>query len=279
MTGAQLAAIEAEVRPGPTRATVVLVPGYTGSKEDFVGVLQPLVDEGYHVLAVDQLGQHESTHAGETSRYAVDALARDVLDVVAGLGRPVHLLGHSFGGLVARAAVLASPSAVRSLTLLGSGPAALPSARADRLRLLLPALGQLSLEQIWVAMRDLDADAGLPRPPAAVEAFLHRRFVGNDPAALWVMGHALLDEPDRTQALRETGLPVHVCYGEADDAWLPATQASMAQHLAAAHTVVPGAAHSPAAENPEATAKILTAFWSDVDADSERDGASDSPSR
>ena len=35
----------------------------------------------------------------------------------------------------------------------------------------------------------------------------------------------------------------------------------MAQRLGAAHEVVAGAVHSPAVEQPEATAKALLAFW------------------
>ena len=45
-------------------------------------------------------------------------LADDVLAVLAGLAGPAHLVGHSFGGLVTRAAALADPSALRSLTLI-----------------------------------------------------------------------------------------------------------------------------------------------------------------
>ena len=55
-------------------------------------------------------------------------------------GDPLHLVGHSFGGLVTRAAVLAEPALFTSLTLLGSGPAKLSGRRAD----LLDHLGRCS---------------------------------------------------------------------------------------------------------------------------------------
>jgi len=39
--------------------TALLVPGYTGSKEDFLSILGELADGGRRVLAVDQRGQKE----------------------------------------------------------------------------------------------------------------------------------------------------------------------------------------------------------------------------
>ena len=47
-------------RSTATGAPVLLVPGYTGSKEDFIAVLAPLAAAGHEVLAIDQRGQYES---------------------------------------------------------------------------------------------------------------------------------------------------------------------------------------------------------------------------
>jgi pimeloyl-ACP methyl ester carboxylesterase len=56
----------------------------------------------------------------------MDLFAADLRAVTAAVagGRPVHLLGHSSGGPVARRALLAAPASVRSLTLLGTGSSA-----------------------------------------------------------------------------------------------------------------------------------------------------------
>jgi pimeloyl-ACP methyl ester carboxylesterase len=45
-----------------------------------------------------------------------------VIGLVSG-NQPVHLVGHSFGALVARHLSIAEPALVRTLTLLDSGPA------------------------------------------------------------------------------------------------------------------------------------------------------------
>jgi pimeloyl-ACP methyl ester carboxylesterase len=92
-------------------------------------------------------------------------------------------------------------------------------------------------------------------------AFLEKRFLAGSPAALHGMGDALVSEPDRVEELRETGVPVLVVYGEGDDAWTPAQQDEMASRLGCPVVVVPDAMHSPAAENPAATADALVRFF------------------
>ena len=116
------------------RGTVLLVPGFTGSKEDFAPLLRPLCAAGYRVVALDQRGQFESPGPDDPARYSVAELGGDLVAVARQLraegATPLHLVGHSFGGLVGRAAVLADPPAFSTLTLLGSGPAQLGGARA-----------------------------------------------------------------------------------------------------------------------------------------------------
>src|SRR4051812_49636459 len=127
------------------RGTALLVAGYTGSKEDFAPLLAPLADAGYRVVAIDQRGQFESPGPDDPAAYSVTELGLDVIAVARRLreeaGEPLHLLGHSFGGLVTRAAVLAEPTLFASFTLLGSGPAKLTGRRAGLLHQLRPLLG------------------------------------------------------------------------------------------------------------------------------------------
>ncbi|GAA0283411.1 alpha/beta fold hydrolase [Cryptosporangium japonicum] len=247
---------------GRRRGTALFVPGYTGSKEDFAPLFDPLTGAGYRVVAIDQPGQFESPGPESPLGYTVEWLGDVVRAVVAALGDgPPHLVGHSFGGLVARAAVLAAPAEFRSLTLLGSGPAAIVGARRDRMERLAPLL-PLGLDAVFDAMdRAARAEESWRELAPELQSFLKRRFVASSAAGLQGMGDALSTEPDRTAALAGTGVPVLVCHGEHDDAWLPPVQADMAERLGARHHVVPDAAHSPAIENPAATAEALTAFW------------------
>ena len=155
---------------GEHRATLVMVPGFTGSKEDFLEVLVPLAEEGFRVVAVDQRGQHESPGPDDPGAYTTEALAGDLLHLVAALGDgPVHLVGHSFGGLVCRAAVLKDPSAFRSLVLMDSGPSALTGPRADILPFMKPILLEGGLMAVWEASEALG-----PTPPQQAGPDLRR---------------------------------------------------------------------------------------------------------
>ena len=75
------------------------------------------------------------------------------------------------------------------------------------------------------------------------------------------MGTAVVDEPDRVDELAATGLPLLVLTGSGDDAFPLEAQAEMARRLGASYVEVPDAGHSPAVENPAATAAALISFW------------------
>jgi pimeloyl-ACP methyl ester carboxylesterase len=257
------------------RRPAVLVPGYTGSKEDFLTVLQPLAAAGRRVVAIDLRGQYETAAAASPAGYAPDALAADVIAVAAEVSPQdggVHLVGHSFGGLIARQAALAPGPGFCSLTLLGSGPAALAGPRAEAVQSLLAQLTgerpeQLPqrIAQIWEHHLEPQATAdGVPMP---IIGFLRDRLTRTSAAGLIAMGKYLLAAPDRTAALAElSSAPVLVLYGENDDAWPPEVQDQMAKRLGAERVCIPAAAHSPAVEAPETTAGTLTAFWNSAEA-------------
>lgn len=259
-----LAALRAEPPAAVTerdKAPVLLVPGYTGSKEDFIAILAPIAAAGHAVVALDLRGQFESPGDDDPSAYDVKVLAEDVLAVLAELGRPAHLVGHSFGGLVARAAALADPGGLGSLTLMSSGPAGVPPPADANVGLLARALAALDLETIWAAKRQLEAETEVEPPPPHVEEWLRRRFVANHPTGLLRMAEQLLTEPDRTDELAAAGLATMVLFGARDDVWPPDLQADTASRLGAATAVLDGVGHSPAADAPDATVAALLSFW------------------
>jgi pimeloyl-ACP methyl ester carboxylesterase len=279
------AALDAQPATGVCeRRPALLLPGFTGSKEDFIPVLQPLASAGRRVVAIDMRGQYQSQGAASLSGYAPDQLAADitsVIDALAGDGQGVHLVGHSLGGLIAREVTLARTAQIVSLTLLGSGPGRITGQRADLLRGMLAMMSaaggagapgasdghlaadhrlRVTVAKIWDEHLAPQARAdGVPEP---MIAFLHQRMMSNSPTGLVAMGRYLLACPDRTAELAGLGAaPILVLYGENDDAWRPAVQERMARRLGAQRVCIPGAGHSPPVEAPETTASTLTAFW------------------
>ncbi|WP_424890020.1 alpha/beta fold hydrolase [Streptomyces sp. XH2] len=246
----------------PPRGTVLLVPGFTGSKEDFIALLEPIAAAGYRAVAVDGRGQHETDGPRDEAAYAQAELAEDVLAQAAALGGGVHLLGHSLGGLISRAAVLADASAFRSLTLMSCGPAAISAPQQERTRRLIAALGAYDMGAVWLEMRRADAESAPAAPaPPELDAFLRHRWMATVPEQLMATGRQLTSEPDRTAELAAVPLPKHVLSGAVDYAWPVPSMDAMAKELSAVRTVVAGAEHSPNAERPGPTAEALARFW------------------
>jgi pimeloyl-ACP methyl ester carboxylesterase len=257
------------------RDPALLVPGYTGSKEDFLAVLGQLADHGRQVFAIDMRGQYETPGADD---YSPAALAADVAAVIQATGAS-HLLGHSYGGLVTREALLRTRSQddIGSFTLMSSGPSGLTGPRADELRAMLTLLGAAdgSLPD-RAALRDgifglwreyLEPQAVADGVPAPIVAFLAKRMLANDPYGLVHMARHLLTAPDRTSELaRLDRIGMLVIYGENDNSWSPGAQEAMARRLGARRICIPAASHSPAVEAPATTAIALTQFWDAAEA-------------
>ena len=283
-----------EAMPGSgvcERDAALLVPGYTGSKEDFLAILDLLADDSRHVIAIDMRGQFETASAENPAGYAAAALGADILAIMHTTGAR-HLVGHSYGGLIGREAVLAGTGAeFASFTLMSSGPGALTGPRAKDLRAMLAILGvsdggrtgggpgggrtddgrpdkaalRAGIAELWRA--HLEPQAIAAGVPGDIVAFLGRRMLGNDPDGLVLMAAHMLAAPDRTAELaRLDQLPMLVIYGENDNSWSPAAQENMARRLGARRLCIPAAVHSPAVEAPATTASALTQFWDAAEA-------------
>jgi pimeloyl-ACP methyl ester carboxylesterase len=247
----------------------LLVPGYTGSKEDFAPLLDPITEIGIDAYAIDLPGQNESGGPDDELAYLPCALGLVVAELCGKLaadGHPVLLFGHSYGGLVARAAVMAG-APVLGLTLMDSGPAELPQGwRRHALDLGEPAMRQFGIEAAQKLRDTLDAhNPASSAQPTALKDFLRERFLRSVPAALLGMAHGLRTEPDLVGALARTmhsgGIQSLVVCGEGDDAWPVSAQRDMADRLDADFAVIVNSRHSPNTENPEGLMDILVPTW------------------
>ncbi|MEU5255142.1 alpha/beta fold hydrolase [Streptomyces longwoodensis] len=244
------------------RGDVLLLPGFTGSKEDFAPLLPFLARHGYHAVAVDGRGQFETAGPSDPDLYTPSALAADVLAITRSLnGDCVHLVGHSFGGFVARQAVIQASAGPRaagpwaSLTLLNSGPAAPASSQRQRIQLLIDALPSTPKDVIWefMAQTDMAEDVG---------ALMRDRWLRTHTQQLISAGMWMLNPQPTLSDLERCVLPKLVLAGSPDAAWTMTEFEGMAARLKAPCVIVRGGGHSPSIHEPASAADALAQFWS-----------------
>jgi len=126
------------------RAPLVVLHGGPGAAHDYVERFALLADTGRAVIHYDQFGCGRSTHRADmgTDFWTV-RLFLDELDTVLahfGIADRYHLLGQSWGGMLAAEHAVRQPKGLRGLVIANS-PASIPTwvAEANRLRAALPA--------------------------------------------------------------------------------------------------------------------------------------------
>ena len=96
-----------------TEAPLVLLHGATFRAEDWENIF-PRVATRYRVIAYDARGHGKS---GRAASYGVSVLADDLHRVLALVGRPAIVIGHSLGGATALVAASRDPRPFRALVL------------------------------------------------------------------------------------------------------------------------------------------------------------------
>jgi pimeloyl-ACP methyl ester carboxylesterase len=245
-----------------TRPHAVLVHGsLTWGTATFTSQ-RPLADR-YHLLVPDRFGYGDSPDA--VGDYPSD-YRQDAAGVADLLGAGAHLVGHSYGGVVALLAAAEQPDRVRSLTLIE------PAAHQGAIEhpLVADAVHEMRAVMDEARQRSADdylrlafpADEPRPDPPEwlrrAAASALHEL-----PA--WLA-------PLPLEKVAEGNYPRLVLSGAWDVAapeHLPSTAAALglvartvADAIGAEWREVPGAAHDVHRERPELLNGLLDSLWS-----------------
>ena len=249
--------------------TIVFVPGWSGSREDFVAVLPLLSSLGWHCFSIDQNGQPASYGSNKLEDFSLESFAQDLIDIANSFSEPIHLIGHSFGGIVAQYAASKSPQSFASVTLLCSGTGPLPKENWGGLPALVQAVESgRSLAFIWFVKTLVLTILRKQSFSKTVRKWRKERWLNTNPLSLKVMSELLMKVENVTEKLKITlskhKLPILVMRGENDDAWPRKEQLEMAQSLNATFIEILGAAHSPARELPDKTAIELDTFLKSI---------------
>ena len=239
------------------RGVVHFVHGFTGSKEDAWLLIELFNQRGYSFIAHDNRGQFQSAHA-EPSTYVLPQLADDIHSIHQQLGyRDVHVIGHSFGGLVTQQFALTHQPA--SLTLLCTGPGALRERKEkfDYTREFIGTKQPAEVRDYWLATRDPQLNLGFPEANDSVHTI---RWLASDMESVKSHLSIMGANDDVSQALAQRGIATQVVYGQFDDAWPIAEQARLAATLHAPLVEISESGHCPNEDNPQALVDVVTKF-------------------
>ncbi|HSU46660.1 MAG TPA: alpha/beta hydrolase [Arthrobacter sp.] len=251
----------------PGAPCVVLVPGATGSKEDFSLMMPDLAEAGYYALAYDLAGQYQSASAGPENlvprrkHYDYRLFVDDFLAVLEATAIPVHVVGYSFAGIIAQLAYVERPELFRSLTLLGCPPEPGQSFRG------VSRIGRFST---WVNGRAGAAlliwgirSGRVAHVPRGRQRFVNYRFRFTRRASIRDIYTLMQNVPDLRQELAKAPIPLFVAVGE-HDLWPLQLHRMFAQAIRARIGVYRGG-HSPCETSPHEFSRDLLALYAKVD--------------
>lgn len=252
---------------------VVLLHGWLDHAHSFDPVCAAL-DGRLRALALDFRGHGRSSHLPEGLGYEVGQYLADVHALLAHerLSR-VHLVGHSLGGVVALAYAAAQPGRVASVTCIDNagaygGP---PSRALEKLRAYVQDQDKPSRRAVYP---DLEAAtrrllARSPEMPPAVAEHLVRHGVEPvegggvrfrfDPALRRAFAHSW-DDAQVEVLLRAVQCPVQLLLGTRGHLKDDAALATRREWLRARPPTWLDGGHHVHLEQPEATARAVSAF-------------------
>ncbi len=173
--------------------------------------------------------------------------------------RPVHLVGISFGGMLAQATVLARPERVRTLTLIGTASTFTEAARSGmRTRASLVRAEGMTAVVGSSLERWFTPEFRSVRPDIIDR--VTKTLLADDPAVhatIWEM-IAGFDVHDR---LGDIQCPTLILVGGLDPSTPPSAATALVEAIAGAKMVVlPGVSHIATVEAPDAVNSELLAF-------------------
>jgi 2-succinyl-6-hydroxy-2,4-cyclohexadiene-1-carboxylate synthase len=235
---------------------LVLVHGFTGSRDDWSDVIDRIAALGRTVL-FDQRGHGASSKPGREDAYSLDQLVVDLDGFLTAIGiEHCDLLGHSLGGAVALHYALAHPSRVASLVLMDTSAYAPQELRDD----LVAAANLVRTDGIaWlvdqVAARPLDGEDLVIAGRQGEREFRRRvgaQLAAVDPAAFVALATLLGDHEPVTDRLREITCSTTVLVGSEDAPFLAPSRELAAGIPDATLVVLAGGGHSPQKSATEA---------------------------
>jgi L-proline amide hydrolase len=264
----------------PGKWPLLCLHGGPGAPHDYLEPLEAMAATGRRVIFYDQLGCGHSDQPHNPGLWTVELYVAEIQAIREALGlERVHLLGQSWGGMLAMEYALTQPAGLESL-IVADSPASMEQwvSEANRLREALP-------DEVQQTLLNHEA-AGTTSDPAYQEAMLefYRRHVCrldpwpdcvnrafakletnpevyhtmNGPSEFHVVG--TLKSWDIRHRLGEIRLPTLLLSGRFDEA-TPLIVETIQQGIPGSEWVIfENSSHMPHVEEPEHYIKVLNGF-------------------
>lgn len=252
----------------PAGPRVVLVPGATGSKEDFVVMMPLLAEAGYRVESFDMAGQFESAGAGPerlsppADAYRMSLFTDDLITVLKSGPTPAHVLGYSFAGTVAAAVAVEHPELVASLTLLSTPPLAGQTFRGLKI---VGRITGLASPRVAAGVMIWGIRLNLNRVGKTRLGFVRERLRRTRRDSVDDMLALMMHTPDLRAPLRAAGIPTLVAIGTGD-LWPTERHREFADAVGGELVAYP-TGHSPCETTPHQLVADMLALFSRSDGD------------
>ncbi|MBM7066165.1 alpha/beta fold hydrolase [Actibacterium sp. 188UL27-1] len=239
--------------------TVLIVHGLYGSARNW-GVISKRLSAAHRVVTVDMRNHGDSPHLPSHS-YA--DMAGDLAEVIAQIGHPVDIVGHSMGGKAAMILALTQPELVRRMVVADIAPVAYGHSQIQ----FIEAMQGLDLNGITLRS---EADAALSQTveDPAIRAFLLQSLDLKSDPTRWTLNLEVLaaDMPKIVgwpEIEGQFGGPVLMLSGGASDYVLPQHRPVIKGYFPKARFAkIPGAGHWLHAEKPREFEVAVAAFLS-----------------
>jgi len=250
--------------PSPGTLPLVCLHGGPGSSHYYFTRIEALADEGRQVVLYDQLGCGESDRPDDDSLWTVELFVAEIQAVRDALGLDrIHLLGTSWGGMLAQEYALTQPAGLESLVL--SSTLASSDQWVGETQRLLAELGPGAGEDEFMAAHFVRLDP----PPPELELWRTKRnttiyetmWGPNE----WTCTGRLAgwDVRDRLGEIRVPTLVVHGAY----DMCTPPIAKTLVDGIPGAeYALMEHSAHAPVLEEPERYRAVVGDFLDRVEA-------------
>ncbi len=245
----------------PASARIIMVPGVTGSKEDFILMLPLFAASGFRAETYDIAGQYESWNAGPErlapprSSYDHALFVDDLIAVIAEGTAPVHLAGYSFAGTIVQLVAAAHPALVASMTLVSTPPVSGQSFRGVKV---LGSVSGLASARTGASLMIWGVRNNLNRAPAHRVAFVRERFRRTRRDSVSDVIALMKRTPDVDAEIAAVRVPKLVVTG-AHDLWPVELHRAFADRIGADLLVTAGG-HSPSEDSPVELARAIVAL-------------------